>query len=192
MADRMRVTSVMAAPRRVNLPASCSRHDPLGGVAEWLPSARDLPGETAHLVRDRGIADEFTIRLPANPRVPEHPDRRRAVGRLARRRRRAGTPVAIRANASDPRLAPPPTTRVLPTPPGVSLGSPAPLPRRTATPVRRRHDAGLRRVGGGNLLRSWRALTGDGRLVAYGLQSCFTGGRRGLGRVLSSAAGWAE
>jgi NADPH2:quinone reductase len=46
-------------------------------------------------------------------------------------------------------------------------------------------------VGGWNLLRSWRALTRGGRLVAYGLESCFVGGKRDLRRLLSSAAGWA-
>jgi NADPH2:quinone reductase len=46
-------------------------------------------------------------------------------------------------------------------------------------------------VGGWNLLRSWRALTPGGRLVAYGLLSSFAGGRRDLRRLLSSAAGWA-
>jgi NADPH2:quinone reductase len=46
-------------------------------------------------------------------------------------------------------------------------------------------------IGGWNLLRSWRALTSGGRLVAYGLQSCFSGGKRDLKRLLSSAAGWA-
>jgi NADPH2:quinone reductase len=46
-------------------------------------------------------------------------------------------------------------------------------------------------VGGWHLLRSWRALTRGGRLVAYGLQSCFVGGKRDLKRLLSSATGWA-
>ncbi|HKB40083.1 MAG TPA: medium chain dehydrogenase/reductase family protein [Gemmataceae bacterium] len=46
-------------------------------------------------------------------------------------------------------------------------------------------------IGGWNLLRSWRALTTGGRLVAYGLLSSFAGGRRDLKRLLSSAAGWA-
>src|SRR5262249_44336518 len=35
-------------------------------------------------------------------------------------------------------------------------------------------------VGGWNLLRSWRALTTGGRLVAYGLLSSFAGGKRDL------------
>jgi NADPH2:quinone reductase len=46
-------------------------------------------------------------------------------------------------------------------------------------------------IGGWNLLRSWRALTRGGRLIAYGLQSCFAGGKRDLKRLLSSTAGWA-
>ncbi len=46
-------------------------------------------------------------------------------------------------------------------------------------------------IGGWHLLRSWRALARGGRLVAYGLQSCFSGGRRDLKKVLPSAAGWA-
>jgi NADPH2:quinone reductase len=46
-------------------------------------------------------------------------------------------------------------------------------------------------IGGWNLLRSWRALTQRGRLVAYGLLATFAGGRRDLKRLLSSAAGWA-
>jgi NADPH2:quinone reductase len=46
-------------------------------------------------------------------------------------------------------------------------------------------------IGGWTLLRSWRALTFGGRLVAYGLQSCFVGGKRDLRRLVSSAAGWA-
>src|SRR5262249_14252527 len=46
-------------------------------------------------------------------------------------------------------------------------------------------------VGGWHLLRSWRALTGGGRLVAYGLGSFFVGGKRDLRRMLSGAAGWA-
>src|SRR5262245_7753603 len=46
-------------------------------------------------------------------------------------------------------------------------------------------------IGGWNLLRSWRALTAGGRLVAYGLLSTFTDGRRDLKRLVSSAAGWA-
>jgi NADPH2:quinone reductase len=46
-------------------------------------------------------------------------------------------------------------------------------------------------IGGWNLLRSWRALTRGGRLVAYGLLSSFAGGKRDLERLLSSAAGWA-
>jgi NADPH2:quinone reductase len=46
-------------------------------------------------------------------------------------------------------------------------------------------------IGGWNLLRSWRALTSGGRLVAYGLLSSFAGGKRDLWRLLSSAAGWA-
>lgn len=46
-------------------------------------------------------------------------------------------------------------------------------------------------IGGWNLVRSWRALTSGGRLVAYGLLSTFTGGKRDLKRLLSSATGWA-
>jgi NADPH:quinone reductase len=46
-------------------------------------------------------------------------------------------------------------------------------------------------VGGWNLLRSWRVLTRGGRLVAYGLESSLTGGKRDLKRLLSSATGWA-
>jgi NADPH2:quinone reductase len=46
-------------------------------------------------------------------------------------------------------------------------------------------------IGGWHLLRSWRSLTRGGRLVAYGLQSCFVGGKRDLKRLFSSAAGWA-
>src|SRR5262249_48861067 len=46
-------------------------------------------------------------------------------------------------------------------------------------------------IGGWNLLRSWRALTRGGRLVAYGLISSLAGGRRDLKRLLSSATGWA-
>ena len=46
-------------------------------------------------------------------------------------------------------------------------------------------------VGGWNLLRSWRALTRGGRLVAYGLLSSFVGGKRDIRRLLSSATGWA-
>jgi NADPH2:quinone reductase len=47
-------------------------------------------------------------------------------------------------------------------------------------------------LGGWNLLRSWRALTSGGRLVAYGLISSLARGRRDLMRLLSSAAGWAS
>lgn len=46
-------------------------------------------------------------------------------------------------------------------------------------------------IGGWNLVRSWRALTPGGRLVAYGLLSSFAGGKRDLKRVLSDATGWA-
>ncbi len=46
-------------------------------------------------------------------------------------------------------------------------------------------------IGGWNLLRSWRAMTQGGRLVAYGLLSSFVGGKRDLKQLLSSAAGWA-
>jgi NADPH2:quinone reductase len=46
-------------------------------------------------------------------------------------------------------------------------------------------------IGGWNLLRSWRALTRGGRLVAYGLESTLAGGKRDLKRLLSSAVGWA-
>jgi NADPH2:quinone reductase len=46
-------------------------------------------------------------------------------------------------------------------------------------------------IGGWNLLRSWRALTTGGRLVAYGLLSSFAGGKRDMRRLLSSATGWA-
>ena len=46
-------------------------------------------------------------------------------------------------------------------------------------------------VGGWHLLRSWRALTSGGRLVAYGLGSFFVGGKRDVWRMLSGAAGWA-
>src|SRR5262249_254017 len=46
-------------------------------------------------------------------------------------------------------------------------------------------------IGGWNLLRSWRALTPGGRLVAYGLASTFADGKRDLKRLLSSATGWA-
>jgi NADPH:quinone reductase len=46
-------------------------------------------------------------------------------------------------------------------------------------------------IGGWNLLRSWRALTTGGRLVAYGLLSSFAGGKRDLKRLFSSATGWA-
>src|SRR5262249_24751585 len=44
-------------------------------------------------------------------------------------------------------------------------------------------------VGGWNLVRSWRALTPGGRLVAYGLLSTFADGRRDLKRLVFSAAG---
>jgi NADPH2:quinone reductase len=46
-------------------------------------------------------------------------------------------------------------------------------------------------LGGWNLLRSWRALTPGGRLVAYGLVSSLAGGKRDLKRLLTSAMGWA-
>jgi NADPH2:quinone reductase len=46
-------------------------------------------------------------------------------------------------------------------------------------------------VCGWNLLRSWRALARRGRLVAYGLESSLAGDKRHLGRLVSSAAGWA-
>src|SRR5262249_16476275 len=46
-------------------------------------------------------------------------------------------------------------------------------------------------IGGWNLVRSWRALTRGGRLVAYGLISSLVGGRRDLKQFLSSATGWA-
>jgi NADPH2:quinone reductase len=46
-------------------------------------------------------------------------------------------------------------------------------------------------IGGWNLLRSWRALTRGGRLVAYGFSSSFAGGKCDLRRLLSSAAGCA-
>jgi len=46
-------------------------------------------------------------------------------------------------------------------------------------------------IGGWNLLRSWRALTGGGRLVAYGFSSSFAGGKRNIRRLLSTAAGCA-
>jgi NADPH2:quinone reductase len=46
-------------------------------------------------------------------------------------------------------------------------------------------------IGGWNLLRSWRALIRGGRLVAYGLQSCFVGGKRDIKRLLTSTTGWA-
>lgn len=45
-------------------------------------------------------------------------------------------------------------------------------------------------IGGWNLLRSWRALTPGGRLVAYGLQSFFVGGKRDFKRLISSSVGW--
>jgi NADPH2:quinone reductase len=45
-------------------------------------------------------------------------------------------------------------------------------------------------IGGWNLLRSWRALKRRGRLVAYGLESSLSGGKRSLRTFLSSAAGW--
>jgi NADPH2:quinone reductase len=45
-------------------------------------------------------------------------------------------------------------------------------------------------IGGWHLVRSWRALTRGGRLVAYGLISSLARGRRDLMRLLSSAAGW--
>jgi NADPH2:quinone reductase len=44
-------------------------------------------------------------------------------------------------------------------------------------------------IGGWNLVRCWRALTRGGRLVAYGLGSTLAGGRRDLGRLISSATG---
>ncbi len=46
-------------------------------------------------------------------------------------------------------------------------------------------------IGGWNLLRSWRAVSSGGRLVAYGLISSLAGGKRDLKQLLSSAAGWA-
>jgi NADPH2:quinone reductase len=46
-------------------------------------------------------------------------------------------------------------------------------------------------IGGWNLLRSWRALTRGGRLVAYGLVSSLASGKRALKRLLSTATGWA-
>jgi NADPH2:quinone reductase len=45
-------------------------------------------------------------------------------------------------------------------------------------------------IGGWNLLRSWRALTPGGRLIAYGLLSTFAGGKRDVKRLLSSVTGW--
>jgi NADPH2:quinone reductase len=45
-------------------------------------------------------------------------------------------------------------------------------------------------IGGWNLLRSWRALTRSGRLVAYGLESNLASGKRDLKQLLSSATGW--
>ena len=63
------------------------------------------------------------------------------------------------------------------------------------TAVRQSHRGGVDVVfdgiGGWNLLRSWRALNRGGRLVAFGLSSSFVGGKRNLGRLLSSATGWA-
>ena len=42
-------------------------------------------------------------------------------------------------------------------------------------------------IGGWNLVRSWRALTTGGRLVAYGLTATLAGGKRDLKGVLSTA-----
>src|SRR5262249_25603841 len=44
-------------------------------------------------------------------------------------------------------------------------------------------------IGGWNLLRSWRALTTGGRLIAYGLISSLARGERDLQQLLSSVAG---
>lgn len=44
-------------------------------------------------------------------------------------------------------------------------------------------------VGGWNLVQCWRALTQNGRLVAYGLGSTLAGGKRDPKRLLSSASG---
>jgi NADPH:quinone reductase-like Zn-dependent oxidoreductase len=44
-------------------------------------------------------------------------------------------------------------------------------------------------IGGWNLVRSWRALTSGGRLVAYGLISSLGGGKRDLKALFTSATG---
>ncbi len=46
-------------------------------------------------------------------------------------------------------------------------------------------------IGGWNLLRSWRALSRRGRLVAYGLESSLASGKRDFKKLLTSATGWA-
>jgi NADPH:quinone reductase-like Zn-dependent oxidoreductase len=46
-------------------------------------------------------------------------------------------------------------------------------------------------IGGWHLIRSFRALRKHGRLVAYGLSSSLTRGKRELKRVISDASGWA-
>jgi NADPH2:quinone reductase len=45
-------------------------------------------------------------------------------------------------------------------------------------------------IGGWNLVRSFRALKKNGRLVGYGLDSSLTAGKRDLKRIMSSASGW--
>ena len=46
-------------------------------------------------------------------------------------------------------------------------------------------------IGGWNLTRSMKALRPGGRLVAYGLQSSLSKGKRSFRRVVTDAAGWA-
>src|SRR5262245_29544355 len=46
-------------------------------------------------------------------------------------------------------------------------------------------------IGGWNLVRSFRALRKNGRLVGYGFNSTLVGGKRDLKRIMSDASGWA-
>jgi NADPH2:quinone reductase len=47
------------------------------------------------------------------------------------------------------------------------------------------------RIGGWNLMRSMKALGRGGRLIAYGLQSSLSKGKRRFRRVATDATGWA-
>src|SRR5262249_8306296 len=103
MADRMRVTSLIGIPPRLDPPGTSSPCSGSRSRNPCLPCAPNLESDLVWL-RPLGAAAEYTACLVANLRFLQEPTRPRTIAGTVVRRRRATPSPAVRRRRHPRRL----------------------------------------------------------------------------------------